>query len=207
MAKHSSKDKGVSLAKGPVGITGIILLALGVLGFILGGDEARMFGGISIPDGTIEGGTFLGFEANGWTNLLLLGAGALLLFGAPLHWAAKSLSLIVGLVLGAASVIALLDGDDVLGILAANGPTKLLLGAAAGLLIVLSLLPRVGGGKKDRDHGHIEPRRDRVAEREPARTTTGRSTGDESDYERGLRDAQAGNGRSDAGGTGARSPR
>ena len=194
------KDKGVSLAKGPVAITGIVLLAAGVLGFILGGDDARKFGGISIPDGAIDGGTFLGFEANGWTNLLLLGAGLLLLFGSPLHWAAKSLSLIVGLVLGAASVIGMVDGQDVLGIFAVNGPTELLLGAAAAVLIVLSLLPRVG--KKDKKHDdHIEPRRERVVEREPR--TTVRSTGGDSDYERGLRDAQGGNGHSE---TGARTP-
>lgn len=200
MASSKNKDKGVSLAKGPVAITGIVLIAAGVLGFILAGDAARRFGGISIPDGTISGGTFLGFEANGWTNLLLVAAGALLLFGSPLHWAAKSLSLIVGLVLGAASVIGLVDGDDVFGIFAVNGPTTLLLGAAAALLIILALLPRVGGGKK-KDDDHIEPRR----EREPR--TTARSTGGDSDYERGLRDAQAGNGRSETGGTGARSPR
>lgn len=198
MASNDKNDKGVSLAKGPVGITGIILLTAGILGFIFAGDDARMFGGISAPDGTVNGGTFLGFEANGWTNLLLLAGGALLLFASPLHWAAKSLSLIVGLVLGAASVIALVDKDDVFGIFAANGPTKLLLGAAAALLIVLALLPRVGGGKKKQDD-HIEPRRERVVEREPARTTSG-----DSDYERGLRDgAGDADGRSS---TGARAP-
>jgi hypothetical protein len=162
MAKN--KDKGVSLAKGPVAITGIILLAAGILGFVFAGNSFSA----SPVDGTAQGDTFLGFEANGWTNLLLIGAGALLLFGSPMHWAAKSLSLIVGLVLGAASVIALVDGDDVFGIFAANGPTKLLLGAAAALLIVLALLPRVGK-KKKKDDDHIPPRRERVVEREPSR--------------------------------------
>jgi hypothetical protein len=164
MAKN--KDKGVSLAKGPVAITGIILLAAGILGFVFAGNSFSA----SPVDGTAQGDTFLGFEANGWTNLLLIGAGALLLFGSPLHWAAKSLSLIVGLVLGAASVIALADGDDVFGIFAANGPTKLLLGAAAALLIVLALLPRVGGGKKRKDDDHIPPRRERVVERDTVRS-------------------------------------
>lgn len=161
MAKN--KDKGVSLAKGPVAITGIILLAAGILGFVFAGNSFSA----SPMDGTAEGDTFLGFEANGWTNLLLIGAGALLLFGSPLHWAAKSLALIVGLVLGAASVIALVDGDDVFGIFAANGPTKLLLGAAAALLIVLALLPRVG--KKRKHDDHIPPRRERVVERDTVR--------------------------------------
>ncbi len=186
MASKNRNDKGVSLAKGPVGVTGIILLAAGILGFVFAGNSFDA----SPVDGTAQGETFLGFEANGWTNLLLIGAGALLLFASPMHWAAKSLSLIVGLVLGAASVIALVDGDDVFGIFAANGLTKLLLGAAAALLIILALLPRVGKNKNKRDDDHIEPRRERVGSRDD-------------DYERGLRDAQAGNHRAS---TGARSP-
>ena len=154
MAKNND-DKGISLAKGPVGIVGIVLLALGILGFIFAGRDFA----IDFPDGTQNGEAFLGFEANGWTNLLMVVSGALLLFGAPLHWVAKSLSLIVGLVLGAVSVISLVDSDDALGIFAANGPTKLLLGAAAAVLIVLSLLPRVGGGRKDDDREGARVRR------------------------------------------------
>ena len=93
-----------------------------------------------------------------------------------MHWGAKSLSLIVGLVLGAASVIALVDGDDVFGIFAANGLTKLVWGIAAAVLLVLALLPRVGGGKKQDHDADWDQRRDetrrvarqtRTVEREP----------------------------------------
>ena len=142
---RSHRDKGISLAKGPVGIVGIILLAYGVLALIFGGN-----GFTADPvDGTAQGTRFLGFEGNGWSNVLTAGAGALLLFGSPTHWGAKGLSLIVGLVLGAASVIALVDGDDVFGIFAANGPTKLAWGLASAVLIVLALLPRAGGGRDE----------------------------------------------------------
>lgn len=134
-------DKGTSLVKGPVALLGIAALAWGILNLIAGGSG---FGQQAV-DGTVSGERFLGFEGNGWTNLLWIAAGALLLLGSPLHWGAKTLSIVVGLVLGAASVIALVDGDDVLGIAAANGPTKLLLGAAAAVLLVTALLPRVGG--------------------------------------------------------------
>ena len=172
MARESD-DKGVSLAKGPVLIVGIALLALGVLGLIFGG---RGFDNMNPIDGITQGDRFLGIEANGMSNLLFAGAGALLIFGSPLHWGAKSLSLIVGLVLGAASVIAMVDGDDVFGIFAANGPTMLVWGVAAAVLLVLALLPRVGGGKKDdRDRVREEPRhttrtverQTRTVEREP----------------------------------------
>ena len=43
-------------------------------------------------------------------------AGALLLFGAAQHHMAKMMSLIVGLALLACAVIAVIDGDDVLGL-------------------------------------------------------------------------------------------
>jgi hypothetical protein len=174
MAKDS-KSKGVSLAKGPVAIVGIALLAYGISGLIFGGN-----GFTSDPvSGTAQGTKWLGLEANGWSNLLFAGAGALLLFGAPLHWGAKSLSLTVGLVLGAASVIALFDGDDVFGIFAANGLTKLVWGIAASVLLVLALLPRVGGkkdpgaepGARRGDTRRFE-RETRTVEREPVRRRT-----------------------------------
>jgi hypothetical protein len=144
----AKRDKGVSLAKGPVGIIGMILLAYGVTALIFGG---RSFTTQAL-DGTVNGETWLGLEVNGWSDLLFIGTGAALMFGAPLHWGAKSVSLIVGLVLAAAAVISFVDGDDVLGIFAANGRTTLVWAIAAAVLIVLALLPRVGGARReDRD--------------------------------------------------------
>jgi hypothetical protein len=140
-----SKTKGVSLAKGPVAVVGGLLLAYGITGLIFGGH-----GFAAHPmSGTVNGKPWLGLEVNGWSSLLFIAAGALLLFGSPLHWGAKSMSLIVGLALGAASVIALVDGNDVFGMFAANGPTKLAWGAAAVVLLVIARLPRVGGGARD----------------------------------------------------------
>jgi len=160
-------SKGVSLAKGPVLVVGLALLIYGVLALIFGGHGFEM----DPVSGTETGKKFLGLEGNGWTNLLFIGAGALLVFGSPIHWGAKSLSLIVGLVLGAASVIALVDGDDVFGIFAANGLTKLVWGIAAAVLLVLALLPRVGGNKQDDDGQDRSTRRvqreTRTVEREP----------------------------------------
>jgi hypothetical protein len=139
MAK-TKKTGGVSLAKGPVALIGLVLLAYGITAFILGGHSFALH-----PlSGTVQGKTWLGLEVNAWSSLLFVGAGLLLLFGSPVHALAKSLSLIVGLVLGAASVIALYDKQDVFGIFAANGLTKLVWGVAGALLILLSLLPRVG---------------------------------------------------------------
>jgi membrane protein implicated in regulation of membrane protease activity len=161
------RDKGVSLAKGPVGIVGLVLLAYGVLALIFGGN-----GFTTDPvDGTVQGTKWLGFEGNGWSNVLTAAAGALLLFGSPTHWGAKSLSLIVGLALGAASVIAMADGDDVFGIFAANGLTELAWGIAALVLIVLALLPLVGG--RDRVD-HTTGRTERRLERDRDTAASGR---------------------------------
>jgi hypothetical protein len=134
------RTKGVSLAKGPVGIIGAVLLAGGILGLLFGSTDFTS----NAPDGDITGGTFLGIEGNGWTWLLFAGAGAILLLSAPLHWGAKTMAMIVGLAMAAAAVIALVDGSDVLGVFAANGGTVLAFGAAAVALLIVAMLPRVG---------------------------------------------------------------
>ena len=150
MAK--APNKGVSLAKGPVGVIGMILLAYGVTALIFGG---RSFTTHAL-DGTVNGKSWLGLEVNGWSDLLFIAGGALLLFGAPLHWGAKSLSLLVGLAFAVAAAISWVDGDDVLGVLAANGRTTLVWAIIAAVLIVLALLPRVGGGKRSDDDRRID---------------------------------------------------
>src|SRR3954468_15994011 len=161
---------GVSLAKGPVGLLGLASLALGVLGFIF---ASRSFD-FNAPSGTVNGTTFIGIEGNGWTWVVFAAAGLLLLLGSPLHWGAKSMAFIVGVVFVVGALIALSDGDDILGIVAMNNLTKLIMGAAGAALILLSMLPRVGrraGGAPvatRRDRELDEPRSRRFGrDREP----------------------------------------
>jgi hypothetical protein len=140
-AERRTTTPGVSLAKGPVSIIGMILLAYGVTGLIFGGNDFAS----SPLDGTVDGDTWLGIEGNGWSNLLAIGAGGVLMFGAQLHWAAKTTAIVVGLGFAAAAIIALVDGgDDVLGIFAANDATILAWAITAAALVVVGLLPRVG---------------------------------------------------------------
>src|SRR3954452_21969697 len=145
MAKDRYDDtpkarNGVSLAKGPVGLVGLASLALGVLGFIF---ASRSFT-FDAPSGTVNGSTFIGIEGNGWTWVMFAAAGLLLLLGSTVHWGAKSMAFIVGVVFVVGALIALSDGDDILGIVAMNNWTKLVMGAAGVALIVLSMMPRVG---------------------------------------------------------------
>jgi hypothetical protein len=166
---------GVSLAKGPVGLVGLASLALGVLGFIF---ASRSFD-FDAPSGTAVGTNFIGIEGNGWTWLVFAAAGLLLLLGSPIHWGAKSMAFIVGVAFVVGALIALSDGNDILGIVAMNNWTKLIMGAAGAGLIVLSMMPRVGrrrGGAPlttRRDRELEEPRNGRFdRDREPATTTT-----------------------------------
>ncbi len=162
MAKDND-NKGVSLAKGPVLIIGLILLAFGILALVIGGATSFTAKPLS---GMVSGKKFLGLEVNGWSSVLCVVAGALLVFGSPLHWGAKGMSILVAVVLGAAAVLAYLNKDSALGIFAANGLTELAWVVAAGLLLLLALLPRVGGGDKD-DEREFSARR--VVERESPR--------------------------------------
>jgi hypothetical protein len=140
-----NRTKGVSLAKGPVGIIGVVLLVGGILGLLMGSTDFTT----DAPNGDVAGDTFLGIEGNGWTWLLFAGAGAILLLSAPLHWGAKTMALLVGLAMAAAAVIAVVDGSDVFGVFAANDATILAFAASGVALLVLAMMPRVGGRREE----------------------------------------------------------
>jgi len=150
--------RGVSLAKGPVLILGLASLALGVLGFIF---ASRDFS-FDAPSGTVQGTTFLGIEGNGWTWALFAAAGLLLLLGSPIHWGAKSMAFIVGVVMVVGALISLSDGNDILGIFATNHWTTLVMGAGGIAAIVISMMPRVGSR---RGNAPAAVRNEPVAER------------------------------------------
>jgi hypothetical protein len=133
-------EHGPSLAKGPALIAGSILVAFGLASLLKNNDFPSFSS--SFPDGEVQGTNFLGFEVNGWTAFFSITAGALLLFGAAQHHLAKMMSLVVGLALAACAVIAVIDGQDVLGLAAANFWTKLGFAVAGGVLLVNALMPR-----------------------------------------------------------------
>ena len=150
MATHEhAVEKGPGLARGPALIIGTILAAFGLILFLESGDTSTS----GFPDGTVTGTEFLGIETNGWTAWFTTAAGALLLFGAAQHLLAKTMSLLVGLALGACAIIAAVDGD-VLGLAAANFWTEIGWGIAAVLLVLNVFAPRVERDRhEDRDRG------------------------------------------------------
>jgi hypothetical protein len=162
--------RGISLAKGPVGLIGIVMLAGGILALLFGGGTSFT---TDPPDGTVTGDTWLGIEGNGWTWVLFAGAGLLLLLSAPMHWGAKAMALIVGVAMGAAALLVLADasGQDAFGIFAANDATTAVFGVAAAVLLFLALMPRVGrrpaavpGEPTATRNRRFRRRRERIAE-------------------------------------------
>ena len=130
----------------------------------------------NFPNGTAhkDGKFFLGlFGANGWTGMFTAVCGGLLLFGAAQHLLAKTMSLIVGIALGAAAIIAVISGD-VLGMAAANGWTELGWAVCAVILLFNTLLRAVSGRWSSRTVPSAAGAAGEPAARELARPRRGR---------------------------------
>jgi hypothetical protein len=143
MATHSttSTTKGVSLAKGPALVLGVILEAAGLY-FLY--KQHTFLPWSNFPNGHAPstGHAFFGiFGVNGWTGMFTAVSGGVLLFGAAQHHLAKLMSLVVGAALGAAFVITLIQGN-VLGMAAANFWTKIGWAVCAAILLVNVWMPR-----------------------------------------------------------------
>ena len=158
----------------------------GVLGFIFANQSFTF----DMADGTVNGSSILGIVGNGWTWTLFAAAGLLLMLGSPIHWGAKSMAFIVGVAMIVGALISLSDGSDILGLIATNDWTTLVMGAMGVALVLLAMLPRVGkrrGGapmatrtERDRDlDAPTERRFGRNRDREPVdngRATTTQGT-------------------------------
>jgi hypothetical protein len=141
VGRTTRTEKGISLARGPALILGTILLAAGLY-FLYKAHSFPRWSNFPNGHAPKDGKFFLGiFGANGWTGELTAVAGGLLLFGAAQHLLAKTMSLIVGIALGAAAIIALISGN-VLGMAAANIWTEIGWGACAVILLFNTLIPR-----------------------------------------------------------------
>jgi Domain of unknown function (DUF4383) len=117
-------------------IFGAILLVAGLLGFIA--DSSFDFG-----DG-INGDDLVIFEVNGTHNLVHIASGALGLALAGKRETARAFALGFGAVYLLVTIIGLIDGSDVLGIIPVNGADNVLhiLIAIAGIAAGLASSPR-----------------------------------------------------------------
>ena len=111
-------------------LAGLSLLLAGLFGFIAdasfdtsttGDTDAR-----GNADGSLQGDSFLGFEVNGWHNLVHIASGLLLLAAFRSRAAAKTVALVFGLTYGLVALIGLIDGNDVLGFIPVNAADNVL---------------------------------------------------------------------------------
>jgi hypothetical protein len=128
-ARH--RDRGRTPAQWYCLLAGAALLLAGILGFIV--DSTFDTGG------DIDGDALVGFEVNGWHNIVHLLSGLLLLAASAKRASAKTVALLFGIVYGVVALIGLIDGDTVLGLIPVN-PADNILHIALSLAGIIAAL-------------------------------------------------------------------
>lgn len=133
-ARKAGMEEGAArtLAQAISVVLGAILIAGGILGFFFGDAGFGAGPGVS-------GDTFLGFEVNGWHNVLhIVTGGVLLLMAAKLATAITGL-LVVGIIYAVAAVWGFIAGDSVVYLLPVNGAANVLHLVIAAITLVLAV--------------------------------------------------------------------
>ena len=125
---------GRSLAQLFCLVTGIVLVAVGVLGFFVN----SMFN--SGPG--VSGDELIVFEVNGWHNIVHLATGAFLILMAASARSAVTGALIFGVLYVVVTIYGFVDGDDLLTIVPINTADNFLHLALAIVAIAVALSAR-----------------------------------------------------------------
>ena len=141
-AKDDGRHKGMTPAQWYCLLAGLALLLAGIFGFLA--DASFDVSGTGDGDGgnangELQGDSFLGFEVNGWHNVIHLLSGLLLLSAFRKRTAAKTVALAFGIVYGIVALIGLINGNDVLGLIPVN-PADNILHIALSLAGILAAL-------------------------------------------------------------------
>jgi len=113
-------------------VTGLVLIAVGVLGFFFGGS------GFSVGP-AVSGQPFIIFEVNGWHNIVHLASGALLLLVAAKPATAITGALVFGVVYVVVTLWGFIDGNDILSIVPVNTADNFLHLALAVVALLVGL--------------------------------------------------------------------
>ena len=129
-ARH--RDRGRTPAQWYCLLGGLALLLAGIAGLLADSTFDTGSG--------IDGDKLIAFEVNGWHNIVHIASGLVLLAASAKRASAKTVALLFGLTYGAVSLIGLIDGDDVLGLLPVNPADNILhiLLSAAGIAAALA---------------------------------------------------------------------
>jgi Domain of unknown function (DUF4383) len=175
--RHRDDDRGRTPAQYYAYLVGAVLVLVGILGFIADGSFDTSASGdtdaLGNANGMLQGDSFLGFEVNGWHNVVHIASGLFLLAMAPKRRTAKLGVLAFGVIYGIVTIIGIIDGNDVLGLFPVNAADNVL----HVLLTAAAFLAAFASPADDRD-GH----RDRGIA-----TTTDRHVVADATLERGER--------------------
>jgi Domain of unknown function (DUF4383) len=138
-------------------IIGGTLVVVGLLGFLA---EATFDTSAGSDPGALDGENLVLFEVNGWHNIVHIVSGAFLLALSGKHRTARTAALAFGAIYGVVTIIGLVDGHDVLGVIPVNPADNV-------LHILLTAAALAVGLIADRDRRDVRPAaRDRRFERE-----------------------------------------
>ena len=127
---HAHDETGRTPAQWYCLLGGLALLLAGIAGFLA---ESSFDTGDQLARGSL-----LGFDVNGWHNVVHLLSGAVLLAAAAKWRTAKTVAIAFGAVYGLVTIIGIIDGNDALGLLPINTADNI-------LHIALSLLGIIAG--------------------------------------------------------------
>ena len=115
-------------------LAGLTLLLAGALGFLV---DATFDTGSGI-----DGDELVVFEVNGIHNLVHIASGLLLLAASPKRASARAVAIAFGLVYGVVTIIGLIDGETVLGLLPVNAADNVLHIALSALGLITGFMSR-----------------------------------------------------------------
>ncbi len=151
MAKHQggldARDDGRHTGRTPAQwyclLAGLGLLLAGLFGWLADASFDTASSGdtdaAGNANGALQGDSFLGFEVNGWHNLVHLLSAIVLLAAFSRRKPAKTVALAFGVVYGLVTIIGIVDGNDVLGLIPVNPADNVLhvLLSLAGIVAAL----------------------------------------------------------------------
>ena len=160
--------RGKSLAQWYCYAIGALLALMGALGFFADAtfDTAGSASGDAVAGGNandrLQGDGLLGFEVNGWHNVVHLVSGIVLVLLGSQRGSARLGATAFGLIYALVAVIGLIDANDVLGIVPVNAADNVLHVVLAVLGLIAGIGSRGGPEVVVEDHDAL------AAHREPA---------------------------------------
>jgi hypothetical protein len=146
------RNRGRSAAQWFCLIIGGTLVLVGLLGFLA---EATFDTSAGSDPGAVDGENFILFEVNGWHNVVHILSGGFLLALSGKHRTARTAALAFGAIYGVVTIIGLVDGHDVLGLIPVNPADNVL----HILLTVTALAVGLISDRDRRDVGAAAPQR------------------------------------------------